>query len=880
MKKLYLTTLLISIFCTFKSYAELCESGGVELPVFTEANTAEFFATDCMKENARRGTRETACACIDKIKDIVGPNENYIPSPQFPERLNKKRKAPVKSALFHISNLVNNLDSGLTKNLGEERFTMNCNLEEFKKIRCPNSNSLFNDDDISALVTELQNTMMNNDKTSDFSLPDLVSDRNPSGCLIPDKAIYKVNHQVSLQRVTVLMTILEANNQLSASPNVSTPLEFLEHSALSNTQISGFQLAIQDLKQSLARDPILQRLLNDPSALQIFTTQDHENFGRRLNAIMASNYEREAIEEVGRVCKEIRAKLPDLFCQSKNSVPENFQQFKDLTLAVSENITTNQNNSNLLLYCSENETIQNANELVPPEFSLDTIDSFENAFKASYDKQINFSKIGTFTGTDGRVVQSLSMCDYIPQPGKAYNEKGVEEAINENCGKVEGSDEERTPFTYKCLQAKAVKALYGEKLEEIGNLEEKIRLAGPSPSPTQTIEVGGEEILVSKAIKLREQLAKNLFKEDMEKPSIVEEFITGKKSKRRDLQLAASTKDSTKSNSGEGNTSISPAVAKTSATSTAATYTGAQASAQPTENNSDYQREFAAQTQRDRNTQELFNEVQRRIREGNQRSNRELASISDQVRDIRSGVNSRSSSPISPFMRDVLDQSTRHIPDGFYDGATSDFEEEDYYPETDANGAPIFTDRPVNDGSPARERTQEEERERALEEMYAARAAAGRSGGRSRGPASVGGSSSGAGSAPFAIQGGGISNLGEVEPTVLELKDDLDPNNLNIIDLANSSPESAERLLNLIEDNSVSSFVIKKGKLQVTVFRRGNRFVVRSDGANELAPGFRAFKQSIERSIAQDSVNALLAQLRSGIENSNSSQYQNFTNSF
>ena len=91
--------------------------------------------------------------------------------------------------------------------------------------------------------------------------------------------------------------------------------------------------------------------------------------------------------------------------------------------------------------------------------------------------------------------------------------------------------------------------------------------------------------------------------------------------------------------------------------------------------------------------------------------------------------------------------------------------------------------------------------------------------------------------------------------------------------------ESAQRLMNLIGDDSISSFIIKKGSLQVRVFRRGRQLVVSSDGANEMAPGYRAFKQSVERSIANEPITTLLSRLRQGIKSAENSQYRTLTNS-
>ena len=846
---------------------------------------AERIGVDCLKSNRRNTDMNKACDCVSNLTEAnisAGTMTSLVQ-----KAIEEKNKSMGTIALMSISTDLNSLISEFGDYAERPPLGENCSLQSIREFECESEEETINSpSDFQSLADSFQASLDNNRRANNFEGSDYLTTelRKIEKCEIPDNVIYRLNSLVNKGRLSSIIGIL--NHKLNVDENNGARtleellFENLQNSGLSQSDVSN----LRNLQMSIDEMPSVKNFLTNP---RIFTklkntrNQSGEILPESvLSELNSSQFKVDLFNSFKSKCNKTMEKLKTSLCKPKGSISLEYSNFRNLVRDITQGKDNEvaSNNSNLAFYCSNRPASNSSNELdevLPTRLQSGNVNSLNSAVFVHYNKWVKEKKKSSVNLLTGESAKSLSMCDYIPQPGKAYNEEGVEEAIKKNCEGENGGE-----FTYMCLQARAVKALYGEKLKKIGDLEEKIRLAGPSPSPTKTIEVGGEEILVSKAIKLREQLAKDLFKEDMEKPSIVEEFITGKKSKRRDLQLAASTKDSTESNSGEGNTSTSPAVAKTSATSTAATYTGAQASAQPTENNSDYQRDFAAQTQRDRNTQELFNEVQRRIREGNQRANRELASISDQVRDIRSGVSSQTRSPISPFMKDVLDQSTRHIPENFYSSSNNNFEEEDYYPETDANGAPIFTDRPVNDGSPARERTAEEERERALEEMYAARAATGRRGGRSRGPASVRGSSSGGGSAPFAIQGGGISNLGEVEPTVLELKDDLDPNNLNIIDLANSSPESAERLLNLIEDNSVSSFVIKKGKLQVTVFRRGNRFVVRSDGANELAPGFRAFKQSIERSIAQDSVNALLAQLRSGIENSNSSQYQNFTNSF
>lgn len=855
--------LLIFIIC-FDSFANCPTS--ITLPENEIPDFAKTIGKNCFSEDKRGRDEAGTCACVKESVTQIENSNSY--SPEVKDHLMKKKKAQPEVAMIYLANQINKLSVSLPENESID-IAGTCDLETIRNIQCSNSDPLFSPTKINEIVDKFNGTILNNyiSSPSEVSKLDFVKDRFPSGCMIPDSSIMRVNHQIALSKLPL---IVDLSNKLKRNPRSSEAKSFEDLFDFSDDLEEKDSINLMALLQENEASPMMSNFLKSPNVFKtIFQSLNSD--GKispklALDQLLGNQNKTEVVTKTLQLCLNIKVRLEKNFCSSITNVNHPSLKYKSFrSIAKAHESSLNTKDSDLAQFCSYDKSDKDISfdGVISNYLSYSQIESSEDAFDSIYSNEITNSKTGAKNNLNRKRDQekkSLTMCDYIPQPEQAYNEVGVKEAIQKNCFDQETKEE--TPFKHMCLQARAVDQIYGTKLAEISELEEKIRLADEDPTQIKTVEFNGEVINVVEARAKRELLTSNLFKEDMTPPRLVTEFVTGKRVEAPKVVVSTtSNQTAVKADKKETKNPVATAQSKSAnkTTSRASALTSSNRNSVPNEANIPLN--FVSQSQRDQNTRDLFNEVQRRIETGSKRSNKELSEISGQVQNLRSSVNnSNSQSSLSPYQSNILNQATQHIPKTYNSGSISSNDDDYAYTPTatDENGAHIFpTSNNIAAATP--DKTEEQLRNEALgktednEKIVAAATAraTGKSGSRS--PASVGGGASGGSSAsPISISSGGSNSDGGLEPPTIKI-DETETNDINVIDLAAESAVSAEEMIELMKASDVDSFIIQKGPFRVKV-RKEKTYLVVDSLDNVKNEKFNTFLTSIRNTMNNRSV--------------------------
>lgn len=803
-----------------------------------------------------------ACECIESLPVPSNPSV-------YSREIEVSLKTPSKVALMHLSNEISSLSEAYPRNVSPD-FTSTCNLESLKNTQCPNEDPLLSSTEINKLITSFQNTMLNNSETERFRKPDFAEGkRSPDGCKISDATIMKINHNVDTSRIALIVDLAKAIQESNPNNSATNLSELLRNSEAGVNFDERDRSAIESLIFSSTNSPLIRNFLNSPDVLTRLKNPLDENppFSSigTLNLLRSNSLLELATNDVAQKCVAIIEKVARTICTSKSETHPTFSQLGDLLSSSDTDRTAANNNADLTLYCKSDRLDQQLSftSELPGYLKENLTQDFEVIFNDDYSGRILTKKRPDTTQSVGAINNvTLSMCDYIPQPGLDYKQADVDKAINENC--YESGEE--IPFAYMCLQARAVKLEYGPKLLEISELEEKITLAESDSTQTQTIEYNGEVLSVTDARARRELLATNLFSQDMTKPAIIEEFITGKRSERPTQTASANSAgntSSTETSTQGGNDSASTqAVTASSSSGRSSEFTSAsvlQSNRQDQPDLSNNQ-DYISQAQRDQNTRDLFNEVQRRIDAGNTRSSQERSRSNSASRSSASelaSASSRTSSPLNSFQSNMLRQSTSHIP-------ADRFRSSNNNQGSQAQGGGFLGQADPNNNGEATVVDPNESFNDALgdipeNERILARSTGATSSGRS--PASAGGASAAPAPSILAISGSDSATNGEEAGGSRTVRVPSDqPNNANIIELSAVNADSAEEMISLMEairTSEINTIVIQKGDYRVTVERDGEFLRVTSSD-NVRNPGLRAFIRNIKNTMNDRSISSIV----------------------
>lgn len=859
--KLLPLALTISIFSLQLSARENCPSSDLTNLLPDVGVLAQRAGADCIEEN-RDNSQTDACACVSNLPTPPAPITSY--SPSILTQVDESHLRPQKIALMHLSNEVSALAISFDPSQSAD-FTRSCNLEKLANVSCPNGNSALSSVAKDALINSFRSTLEGNSKTTDFDIDDLVKDRSPEGCLIPDNSIIRVNKYVNTNRISFLLEVL--SRTVNSSDIQRENIKTFSDLALFGSEVdsnANERDAFKELFDSSSEDPLIREFLNSEELFSSVIGKGSEGEAifdstEAVRTMLSQDVKALAINEVARKCNGISLKLEQSFCQPSSEVQPDFETFKmyDALAGFNDDSrSSNQRNSDLQYFCHNSNTANpppiSFDEFLPVKLHNGRVRDFNQAFTQDYGRRIKSKKVNLL-GTE-TAVESLAMCDYIPQPGKPYKANDVSSAIEANCG-----PNKEHKFAYKCLQAEAVAEIYGPKLEEIENLESLIRTSEAAPTSSNQIQFGGVSLTLEEAKAKREVLAENLFSEDKKTSAIVTEFVTGKPAEQSAEPVVTANSGGTRGEA-SGNSANSNVPNQNLATSMVAA-TEADSNEGSRAQNSNQARSDSSSNSFGSN----YSPPPRSAADVSERDSGLAQSLINKIEGMRREINESPNVTPRTQLADFLRDSSRDIAP-----LTTPSRDESLYDPTQyadisvgPNGGPtVFP----NNGSAAPVDVQAG-RERALSDMTEARRADAAASGRA--PA---GSSAGS----LTISGGKGSAGAANNPNVVEISDTIGNDNLNIIDIALENQESANQLIDLIQDNDIRSFVIRKGDHAVTIYKRGGRLVVSSDGQNEADTNYSKFLRSMRRTLDNKLVQNIIEDLRGG--SFAPTQYKQFRN--
>lgn len=857
----------------------------IPLP-FQDAIIESLGSNDCSRGRVSTSAKAKACDCVSNYYKQYPSAPKLMLNPKTKSMLQKKAYDLVKTNLLSISSDITSLgaDGVFTQSdIGNE-----CNIEKnLSKLKCTISPSFKNKDDkallVKSFINEIKNGYRSHSSTNrPFLKPALIDRSKKFSCDIPDSVVYDLSNRAQNFAVQKLAEYLKSiKDYIKPGDSIES---ILRQQALSANPVD--KSLIENLLISSRLSPRLAMLVDDPSFLTDIAKNNFDN--QAVQQIFKSQKSKEQLHnKIIKSCKETFANIESLICSNPDDVlPREYRPIKEF---VREKFNPRKSleglvkaNSDLRLFCSNknfdfSKKVQRLkNNLSSP---LDLSGSFEKAIIANYNFRIGALKSKSVDESQSEETSSgLNLCSFIPTPDKPKNTGDYEKKIQEKCS---GDNK----FTTACFYAKAVKVMYGDRLDKINKTKAAIAKAKTTTGGSKKkIKIDGVELdLADAQLNLDNQIA-NLFKEHKTPPKLVRDFIATKENPSVEIGIEAApaasesreqvaSKTKTKTASGDGfassNSNDGSFVAGAPSTSNDSNETAQRRSNSSRNSRTPVQSQYEKERENriSQNMQKMYKEVARKMSVDN---DADLARMNGELNTLKKQANSHSNNNqngLTDTMRNALqDPAAQEYYDSF--DHTDPMQEE---LERIADNTSPFTHETNFTKDNSSGPTEEEiSSNKALGYMADAntksrKAKANKKAGR--GPASSGRGSAGVNITQVDKPSANGTNYGENSIEEIEIDKDID---IAFGDIVDMDPETAQKLLSILDNEKTSEFYIKHGGVRILIKKTGKTFYV--DQGNVEPDQRKLLNQILSSASLKENFQGLVRHLKRGLKESKNVQ--------
>ena len=763
---------------------------------------------DATGDNQNISRRDSYCNCIreEGEKFDFAPEQSDLD--RFQVRAASKLRGKIDNSIDVLANRMAVMNGDMFVENKEAGQTCRQLLEnDLQNLTCPGDNTILPAEYIQKTASTFYSTA-----------------KNRAGSLIEDKTESCGDNDVGMSFSEIL------DIRSSASPMVAQILQRIIQSAPSEVRNSkqNFQELMQDpmfvislssnpelmnsynsFQMTLKQHPVMRELLHNPelyNAMKSDEAIEVDSFSQSINRVFTER-------TIGH-CENLKAQITRLFCTQNNTsfTPPDFSEFKTIISSmIPENSGVTLENINYFKHKSISEQFCNSNGSEYGEIESETYSYFP-----TYGAQ---ETLDTYSA-EGDATRSLNedkalLCPYLPPPAEKW--EALEARIAE-CNPELSEGQVASPMSYECIM---LETLYGKLLPGRNILKEQLRVELLSSNE----ELTESEVEIQVESRLS-HLKAGEFLRAGEQMRVYDYFIGADEQPTTPSALTATSETPTPTDGGGepatgGRASVSSRSSGGSGTGgapggrTAGFEPGSFNSGGPEENAafnsspSSAGTDSAAEAERQRRTQDLFDRVRDRL----ERSDAAITET-DPVRRRQRRLES-----LTPGVT---------IPDRV--STSSD----DVLAANNSFNSPINgrTEDPTWLDNTTRDLTRDEQMNAALNEINEQREAA-------RRPASSRPS-------PIGISGFGNNTLATEIPELLTsgaFDQDLEA-------ALTSDPEDAQELLDLLESNPKTITITHKDnpQYQVQITREGDRYIIKKLG-NEAEGAYQEFVASIERAL-------------------------------